>query len=104
MPGASGSALPPAAFVACELVLHGWRAASPRYDPERLMHAAFDRNRVARHWEDQPVGTPEDVAERLAPYVALGYRHLVGGFPADYDEESMTRLATEVKPMLEKTA
>jgi alkanesulfonate monooxygenase SsuD/methylene tetrahydromethanopterin reductase-like flavin-dependent oxidoreductase (luciferase family) len=75
-----------------------------RAEAERLMHAAFDRNRVARHWEDQPVGTPEDVAERLAPYVALGYRHLVGGFPADYDEESMTRLATEVKPMLEKTA
>ena len=75
-----------------------------RAEAERLMHAAFDRNRVARHWEDQPVGTPEDVAERLAPYVALGYRHLVAGFPADYDEESMTRLATEVKPMLEKTA
>ncbi len=34
------SALPPTAFVACELVLHGWRAASPRYDPERLVHAA----------------------------------------------------------------
>jgi hypothetical protein len=34
------SVLPPAAFVACELVLHGWQAASPRYDPERLVHAA----------------------------------------------------------------
>ena len=50
------------------------------------------------------MGTPEGVAEMLAPYVALGYRHLIGGFPADYDEESMTRFVTEVKPLLEKLA
>lgn len=73
-----------------------------RAEAERLFHAAFDRNRVARHWEDQPVGTPEDVAEMLAPYVKLGYRHLIAGVPADYDEESMTRFATEVKPLLER--
>jgi alkanesulfonate monooxygenase SsuD/methylene tetrahydromethanopterin reductase-like flavin-dependent oxidoreductase (luciferase family) len=71
-----------------------------RAEAERLFHAAFERNRVARHWEDQPVGTPEDVAEMLAPYVELGYRHLIAGVPADYDEESMTRFVTEVKPLL----
>jgi hypothetical protein len=49
------------------------------------------------------VGTPEDVAEKLAPKVALGYRHLIAGMPAVYDEESMTRFATEVKPLLEKS-
>jgi alkanesulfonate monooxygenase SsuD/methylene tetrahydromethanopterin reductase-like flavin-dependent oxidoreductase (luciferase family) len=75
-----------------------------RAEAERRFRAAFDRNRVARPWENQPVGTPEDVAERLAPYVALGYRHLIAGFPADYDEESMTRFVTEVKPLLEKMA
>jgi hypothetical protein len=48
------------------------------------------------------VGTPEDVAEKLAPVVELGYRHLNAGFPAVYDEESMTRYATEVKPLLER--
>jgi alkanesulfonate monooxygenase SsuD/methylene tetrahydromethanopterin reductase-like flavin-dependent oxidoreductase (luciferase family) len=73
-----------------------------RAEAERLFRAAFDRNRVAKHWEDQPVGTPEDVAEKLAPKVALGYRHLIVGIPADYDEESMTRFATEVRPLLEK--
>jgi alkanesulfonate monooxygenase SsuD/methylene tetrahydromethanopterin reductase-like flavin-dependent oxidoreductase (luciferase family) len=73
-----------------------------RAEAERLFHAAFERNRVARHWEDQPVGTPEDVAEMLAPYVELGYRHLIAGVPADYDEESMTRFVTEVKPLLER--
>ena len=72
-----------------------------RAEAERIFHEAFDRNRVARHWEDQPVGTPEDVAEKLAPYLEIGYRHLISGFPANYDEESMTRFATEVRPLLE---
>ena len=72
-----------------------------RAEAERLFREAFDRNRVARRWQDQPVGTPEDVAEQLAPYVETGYRHLVAGFPATYDEESMTRLVTEVRPLLE---
>ena len=73
-----------------------------RAEAERLFKAAFERNRVARLWEDQPVGTVEDVVEKLAPKVALGYRHLIAGIPADYDEESMTRFVTEVKPALEK--
>jgi hypothetical protein len=36
-----------------------------------------------------------------APFVELGYRHLIFGFPSPYDEETMTRLATEVRPRLE---
>jgi alkanesulfonate monooxygenase SsuD/methylene tetrahydromethanopterin reductase-like flavin-dependent oxidoreductase (luciferase family) len=72
-----------------------------RAEAERVFHEAFDRNRISPHWADQPVGTPEDVAEMLAPYVEIGYRHLVAGVPATYDEESMTRLVTEVKPLLE---
>jgi alkanesulfonate monooxygenase SsuD/methylene tetrahydromethanopterin reductase-like flavin-dependent oxidoreductase (luciferase family) len=73
-----------------------------RAEAERLFREAFRRNRIARLWADQPVGTPEDVAGVLAPYLEIGYRHLVAGFPATYDEESMTRLVTEVKPMLER--
>jgi alkanesulfonate monooxygenase SsuD/methylene tetrahydromethanopterin reductase-like flavin-dependent oxidoreductase (luciferase family) len=72
-----------------------------RAEAERLFHAAFERNRVAKHWENQPVGTVDDVVEQLAPLVELGYRHLIAGVPATYDEESMTRFATEVKPRLE---
>ena len=73
-----------------------------RAEAERLFREAFERNRVASHWKDQPVGTPEDVAEKLAPYLDLGYRHLIAGMPSDYDEESMVRFATEVKPLLER--
>jgi alkanesulfonate monooxygenase SsuD/methylene tetrahydromethanopterin reductase-like flavin-dependent oxidoreductase (luciferase family) len=73
-----------------------------RAEAERLFRAAFDRNRIAVPWADQPVGTPEDVAEKIAPYLELGYRHLIAGIPADYDEESMTRFASEVRPLLDK--
>jgi alkanesulfonate monooxygenase SsuD/methylene tetrahydromethanopterin reductase-like flavin-dependent oxidoreductase (luciferase family) len=73
-----------------------------RAEAERIAHEAYDRNRMARHWTDQPIGTVEDVAEKLAPFVAMGYRHLISGFPANYDVESMTRFATEVRPLLEK--
>ena len=75
-----------------------------RAEAERAFKEAFDRNRITSIWADQPVGTPEDVAELLAPYVELGYRHLIAGFPSTYDEESMTRLMTEVKPLLERGA
>ncbi|MEX1169257.1 MAG: LLM class flavin-dependent oxidoreductase [Chloroflexota bacterium] len=73
-----------------------------RAEVERLQKMTFERNGRARPWTDQPVGTPEDVAEALAPFVEIGYRHLIAGFPAPHDEESMIRLATEVRPLLER--
>jgi alkanesulfonate monooxygenase SsuD/methylene tetrahydromethanopterin reductase-like flavin-dependent oxidoreductase (luciferase family) len=73
-----------------------------REEARRVQQEIFERNGRARLWDDQPVGTVDDVAGMLAPYVDLGYRHLIGGFPAPYDEESQTRLATEVRPLLER--
>jgi alkanesulfonate monooxygenase SsuD/methylene tetrahydromethanopterin reductase-like flavin-dependent oxidoreductase (luciferase family) len=69
-----------------------------REEAHRVAAEIFERNGRAKLWEDQPIGTPEDVAELIAPYLEIGYRHLLGGFPSPYDEESMTRLATEVRP------
>ncbi|MFL5722111.1 MAG: LLM class flavin-dependent oxidoreductase [Chloroflexota bacterium] len=73
-----------------------------REEADRVHAAMFEHNGGARRWTDQPIGTPEDVAEALLPYLELGYRHFVAGFPSPYDEESMTRLATEVRPILER--
>jgi alkanesulfonate monooxygenase SsuD/methylene tetrahydromethanopterin reductase-like flavin-dependent oxidoreductase (luciferase family) len=73
-----------------------------REEARKVQRAIFERNGNADLWKDQPVGTPEDVAERIAPLLDIGYRHLIAGFPSPYDEESMTRLATEVRPMLER--
>ena len=34
-------------------------------------------------------------------YLDIGYRHLICGFPAPFDAETMERMQTEVRPMLE---
>jgi hypothetical protein len=46
-------------------------------------------------------GNPDEVFEQLAPFVQAGYRHLICGFPPPFDAETMTRIATEVRPRLE---
>jgi alkanesulfonate monooxygenase SsuD/methylene tetrahydromethanopterin reductase-like flavin-dependent oxidoreductase (luciferase family) len=68
----------------------------------KAQKAAFERNGRADVWTNQPLGTPETIAEMLAPYLDLGYRHIISGFPSPYDEETMTRFATEVRPLLER--
>jgi alkanesulfonate monooxygenase SsuD/methylene tetrahydromethanopterin reductase-like flavin-dependent oxidoreductase (luciferase family) len=66
-----------------------------------VMADVFARNGDARVWTGMPVGTVEDVVEHCKPFLDQGYRHLIFGFPAPYDEETLERLATEVRPQLE---
>jgi alkanesulfonate monooxygenase SsuD/methylene tetrahydromethanopterin reductase-like flavin-dependent oxidoreductase (luciferase family) len=73
-----------------------------REEAQRVFEAMFERNGKARLWENQPVGTVDDVVAKLAPFVEIGYRHFIAGFPSPYDEESMIRFATEVRPRLEE--
>jgi alkanesulfonate monooxygenase SsuD/methylene tetrahydromethanopterin reductase-like flavin-dependent oxidoreductase (luciferase family) len=70
-----------------------------RAEADRVCRATFAPNRAAP-WHPH-AGTPEDIAEQLAPYIDLGYRHLIANFPAPYDTESLTRLGTEVRRLLE---
>jgi alkanesulfonate monooxygenase SsuD/methylene tetrahydromethanopterin reductase-like flavin-dependent oxidoreductase (luciferase family) len=75
-----------------------------RDDPReaaRVHDELFVRHGGARPWKDQLVGPPELVAERMRPFLEIGFRHFIVGFPAPHDAESMERLATEVRPMLE---
>jgi alkanesulfonate monooxygenase SsuD/methylene tetrahydromethanopterin reductase-like flavin-dependent oxidoreductase (luciferase family) len=69
-------------------------------EAQRVFEEIFERNGRAPLWRNPNIGTPEELVERLAPYLELGYHHLICGFPAPYDEESMTRLVTEVRPRL----
>ena len=71
-----------------------------RDEARRVFDAIFAGNGQAEPWKNQPVGTVEDVAAFIAPFLEIGYRHVIAGFPNPYDEESMTRLATEVRPLL----
>jgi alkanesulfonate monooxygenase SsuD/methylene tetrahydromethanopterin reductase-like flavin-dependent oxidoreductase (luciferase family) len=50
------------------------------------------------------VGTPERIAEHLAPYVEAGFRHIYFDFPAPFDAETMERVVKEVKPLLAQVA
>ncbi len=70
-------------------------------EARRVLDATFAGNGGAPPWRDQPVGTPEQVAEAIRPFLGIGYRHLIVGFPHPYDAETLERLITEVKPMLE---
>ena len=63
--------------------------------------ALFGAQGGTEPWKNQPVGTVDDVYDWLARYIDIGYHHLVFYFPAPYDEETMTRLATEVRPRLQ---
>jgi alkanesulfonate monooxygenase SsuD/methylene tetrahydromethanopterin reductase-like flavin-dependent oxidoreductase (luciferase family) len=63
-------------------------------DEDRPGSAGVARERAA-------VGTPDEVFGVIKPLVELGYHHVICGFPPPYDEESMRRMATEVRPRLE---
>jgi alkanesulfonate monooxygenase SsuD/methylene tetrahydromethanopterin reductase-like flavin-dependent oxidoreductase (luciferase family) len=74
-----------------------------RDDPDearRVADGIFAANGGAKPWKDQLVGTPEEVADKLRPFLEIGFRHLIVGFPSPYDAESMERLVRDVKPML----
>ncbi len=76
-----------------------------RDDPaeaRRVFEAMFARNGNAEQWKDQPVGTVDQIVERLRPFLGIGFRHFIFGFPSPYDAESQERLISEVKPALER--
>ena len=48
-------------------------------------------------WE----GTPEEIADRLRPYVELGFTTVISEQPAPYDVETFERFIGEVKPLID---
>jgi hypothetical protein len=38
----------------------------------------------------------------MRPYLGIGFRHFIVGFPAPHDAETMERLIRDVKPELER--
>ena len=74
-------------------------------EADRVWEAAMAHNRTPMadvaddftFWN----GTPEELAERLLPYVKLGFRTVISEQPAPYDVESLERFIGEVKPMVD---
>ena len=89
------------------MVIRDTRAAALAREAELLAHqggAVDDEVRPGSAGVDSEriiAGDPDEVFEQIKPFVEAGYRHLICGFPPPYDEESMRRLATEVRPRLE---
>jgi F420-dependent oxidoreductase-like protein len=53
-------------------------------------------------FSDKPkIGTAEQMADRLRPYVELGFRHIFFDASTPFDDETLERFVTEVKPRLE---
>ena len=73
-----------------------------REEARRVFASLWEHNGKARPWENQPVGTVEDVIAHVEAYLEMGYRHLIFSCPSPYDEETMTRIANEVRPALER--
>jgi alkanesulfonate monooxygenase SsuD/methylene tetrahydromethanopterin reductase-like flavin-dependent oxidoreductase (luciferase family) len=77
-------------------------------EADRVWKAAMEHNRTPlADVEDDDTfwnGTPEQLADRLAPYVELGFRTVISEQPAPYDTETFERLIGEVGPLVERVA
>jgi alkanesulfonate monooxygenase SsuD/methylene tetrahydromethanopterin reductase-like flavin-dependent oxidoreductase (luciferase family) len=73
-------------------------------EAERVWTEAIAHNRtpMANVVDDDTFwnGTPEQIADRLRPYVELGFRTIISEQPAPYDVESLERFIGEVLPLL----
>jgi alkanesulfonate monooxygenase SsuD/methylene tetrahydromethanopterin reductase-like flavin-dependent oxidoreductase (luciferase family) len=74
-------------------------------EAEQVRWAALEHNRTPRSevedddtfWE----GSPEEIADRLRPYVELGFATVISEQPAPYDVETFERFIGEVKPLVD---
>ena len=77
---------------------------APEAEAVRVWHDAMNHNRTPMaNVEDDDTfwnGTSEQLADRLRPYVQLGFRTVISEQPAPYDVETFERLIGEVAPLL----
>ena len=75
-------------------------------EADRVWKAAMDHNRTPMsEVEDDDTfwnGTPEQLADKLRPYVDLGFRTVITEQPAPYDVETIERFIGEVKPLIDR--
>jgi alkanesulfonate monooxygenase SsuD/methylene tetrahydromethanopterin reductase-like flavin-dependent oxidoreductase (luciferase family) len=75
-------------------------------EADRVWKAAMAHNRtpMSEVKDDDTFwnGTPEQMAEKLRPYVDLGFRTVISEQPAPYDVETFERFIGEVKPLVDR--
>ncbi len=74
-------------------------------EADRVWKAAMEHNRTPMSRVEDDVtfwnGTPEQLAEKLAPYFEMGFHTAISEQPAPYDTETLERLVGQVKPLVE---
>ena len=69
-----------------------------RDDPAEARRVAAEIGRQNGAWRGpETAGTVDEVVEKFAPYLELGFRHIYVDLPAPFDEETMERFATDVR-------
>jgi alkanesulfonate monooxygenase SsuD/methylene tetrahydromethanopterin reductase-like flavin-dependent oxidoreductase (luciferase family) len=83
----------------CKIIIRD-RAA----DAQAVLDAQLDANTIDRATAGESfwAGTVEEIAERLAEFVALGFETFTLEELAPFDLETLERLIGEVKPLLER--
>jgi alkanesulfonate monooxygenase SsuD/methylene tetrahydromethanopterin reductase-like flavin-dependent oxidoreductase (luciferase family) len=75
-------------------------------EADRVWREAMEHNRtpMSEVADDDTFwnGTPEEMADKLRPYVDLGFRTVISEQPAPYDVETLERFIGEVKPLIER--
>ena len=77
-------------------------------EAERVRRATLEHNRTPLSRVEGDVsfwtGTPEQIAETMLSYRAVGFHTFIAELAAPYDDETIERLITEVRPMVEQAA
>ena len=72
----------------------------------RVYKAAMEYNKIPlADVEDDDTfwnGTPEQLAEKLAPYVELGFSTVISEQPAPFDTETLERFVGQIKPLIDR--
>jgi F420-dependent oxidoreductase-like protein len=69
-----------------------------RDDPAEARRVAAEIGRQNGAWRGpETTGTVDEIVEKFAPYLELGFRHIYVDLPAPFDEETMERFATDVR-------
>jgi alkanesulfonate monooxygenase SsuD/methylene tetrahydromethanopterin reductase-like flavin-dependent oxidoreductase (luciferase family) len=75
-------------------------------EADRVWKAHMEHNRtpLAEVEDDDTfwLGSPEQIADKLRPYVELGFGTVISEQPAPYDVETLERFVGEVKPLIDR--
>ena len=74
-----------------------------RHDADEARGVAYGMVRNNLHWNGGPelVGTPEEIVERLAPFLELGFHTIGLDLPTPHDHETLHLIRDELAPALE---